>query len=43
MTVQVADAHVHSQRLVSVAKMTMLEEYSTEEQNFTIIFCGQKD
>jgi hypothetical protein len=32
MTVSAADAHVHIQKLVSVAKMaTMLEECSTEE------------
>jgi hypothetical protein len=33
MTVQVADAHAHVQRLVSVVKMTtVLEDYTTEEQ-----------
>jgi hypothetical protein len=35
MTVSVADAHAHVQRLVSVVKMaTVLEEYATEEQRF---------
>jgi hypothetical protein len=32
MTVYVADAHAHVQRLVSAAKMaTVLEEFTTEE------------
>jgi hypothetical protein len=33
MTVNVADAHVHVPRFISVVKMaTVLEEYTTEEQ-----------
>jgi hypothetical protein len=37
MTVKVADAHAHVQRLVSVVKMeTMQEEYTTEEQRSVV-------
>jgi hypothetical protein len=44
MTVEVADAHAHVQRLVSVVKMvTVHEEYTTEEQRSVVRFCGQKD
>jgi hypothetical protein len=44
MTVKVADAYAHVQRLVAVVKMaTVLEEYTSEEQRFIVHFCGQKD
>jgi hypothetical protein len=44
MTVQVADAHEHAERLVSVVQMaTVLEVYTTEEQRSFVCFCGQKD
>jgi hypothetical protein len=44
MTVKVADAHAHVQRLVSeVRTMTVLEEYTTEYQFLLWAFCGQKD
>jgi hypothetical protein len=45
MTVQVADAHMHVQRLVSVVKMaTVLEECTTEEQRSVVrFFCRQED
>jgi head-tail adaptor len=44
MTVSVAKAHAHVQRLVSIAKMaTVLEDCTTEEQRSTVRFCGQKD
>jgi hypothetical protein len=43
MTVWVADAHPHVQRLVSVFKMaTVLEECTTEEQHCIVLFCGEK-
>jgi hypothetical protein len=39
MTVYVADAHAHVQRLVSIVKMaTVLQEYSTEERRFVMRF-----
>jgi hypothetical protein len=39
MSVEVADAHAHVQRLVSVVKMaTVLEEYTTEEQRYVVRF-----
>jgi hypothetical protein len=39
MTAQVADAHAHVQRLVSVVKVaTVLEEYTTEEQRSVVRF-----
>jgi hypothetical protein len=39
MTMYVADAHAHVQRLVSVVKMTtVLEECITEEQR-SVVFC----
>jgi hypothetical protein len=41
MTVNVADAHAHVQRQVSVVKMATVLEYITREQRF--FFCGQKD
>jgi hypothetical protein len=41
MTVYVAEAHVHVQRLVSVVKMvTLLEECITEEQRSIVRFLG---
>jgi hypothetical protein len=48
MTVEVADAHAHVQRLVSVVKMaTVLEECINEEQRSVFVFllcvCGKKD
>jgi hypothetical protein len=44
MTVKVADAHAHVQRLLSVVKMTtVLEECITEEHSSVVrFFCGQK-
>jgi hypothetical protein len=42
MTVYVADAHAHVQRLVSVVKMaTVLEEYLTEEQRSVVFFISK--
>jgi hypothetical protein len=39
MTVWVADAHAHGQRLVSVIKTeTALEEYTTEDQSSVLRF-----
>jgi hypothetical protein len=39
MTVYVADAHAHVQRLVSVVKMeTVLQVYTTEEQRSVVRF-----
>jgi hypothetical protein len=39
MTVYASDAHAQLQRLVSVVKMTtMLEEYTTKEQNSVVRF-----
>jgi hypothetical protein len=44
MTVLVAGAHAHVQRLVSVVKMaTVLEGYTTEEHGNVVFFCGQKN
>jgi hypothetical protein len=44
MTVYVADAHAHVQRLVSVISMTtVLKENTTKEQLSVVRFCGQKD
>jgi hypothetical protein len=45
MTVLVADAHAHVQRLVSEAKMaTVLGDCTTEEQRSVVcFFFGQKD
>jgi hypothetical protein len=44
MTVRVADAHAHVQRLVSAVKIAiLLEEYSTDEQRSVVRFYGQKD
>jgi hypothetical protein len=43
MTVFVADAHAHVQRLVSVVKMaTVLEKYTTEEQRSIVCFLWAK-
>jgi hypothetical protein len=43
MTVYVADAHAHIQRLVSVAKMaTVFEELMTEEQRSVVRFVKAK-
>jgi hypothetical protein len=43
MTVEVADSHVHLQRLVSVVKMaTVLEECSSEEQRSVLLFLCAK-
>jgi hypothetical protein len=43
MRVQVADAHAHVQRLVSVVKMaTVLDEHITEEQRSAVRFCRQR-
>jgi hypothetical protein len=43
MTVQVADAYAHVQRLLSVVQMsTVLEVCTTEEQRFVVRFGGQK-
>jgi hypothetical protein len=43
-TVQVADAHAHVQRLVSVIKMaTVLKACNNEKQCSAVGFCGQKD
>jgi hypothetical protein len=43
MTVQVADAHAHVQRLVSVGKMSaVLEEYTNEEQHSVVRFLWAK-
>jgi hypothetical protein len=40
--VQIADAHAHAERQVSVIKMaTMLEGCTTEEQSSVV--CGQND
>jgi hypothetical protein len=42
-TVQVADAHGHVKRLVSVVKMmTVFEECTTEEQRSVIRFCCER-
>jgi hypothetical protein len=44
MTVYVADAHAHVQRLVLVVKMTtVLEEYATKEQPSIVLFVVEKD
>jgi hypothetical protein len=46
MTVYVADAHAHVQKLISVVKMaTVLEGCTTEEQRSAVrfLFCEQKD
>jgi hypothetical protein len=44
MSVYVADAHAHVQKLVSVVKMaTVLEECTIEEQRSVVRFCRQKD
>jgi hypothetical protein len=43
MTVLVADAHAHVQRVVSVVKMATVLEYATEEQRSVAGVCGQKD
>jgi hypothetical protein len=44
MTVYVAHAHAHIQRLVSLVKMvTVLEECNTEEQRSVVRFYGQND
>jgi hypothetical protein len=44
MTVWVADAHAHVQRLVLVVKMgTALEGCATKEQRYVAKFCGQND
>jgi hypothetical protein len=41
MTVKVADAHAHVQRLVSVVEMaTVLEECTAEEQRTVVLFYG---
>jgi hypothetical protein len=43
MTVWVADAHAHVQRLVSVVKMTtVLEDCTTEEQRSVVRFSCAK-
>jgi hypothetical protein len=43
MTVWVADAHAHVQRLVSIVKMvTVLEKYATEEQRSVVRFLWAK-
>jgi hypothetical protein len=43
MTVNVADAHVHVPRFVSVVKMlTVLEECNTEEQRYVVSFLWAK-
>jgi hypothetical protein len=43
MTVSVADAHAHVQRLVSVVKMaTMLKECNTKEQHTVVHFLWSK-
>jgi hypothetical protein len=43
-TVQLADAHAHVQRLVSVVKMaTVLEECTPEEQDSIVRFLWKKD
>jgi hypothetical protein len=44
MTVMVADAHAHVQRLVLLVKMvTVLEECTTEEHRSVVHFlCGEK-
>jgi hypothetical protein len=43
MTVKVADAHAHVQRLDWVVKMTIEPEaYTTEEQASIVRFLGQK-
>jgi hypothetical protein len=43
MTVYVAEAHAHVQRLVSVVKMvTMLEECTAEEQRPVALFLWAK-
>jgi hypothetical protein len=44
MTVQLADARAHVQRLVSVVKRgTMLEEYTNEEQPSIVRFLWVKE
>jgi hypothetical protein len=44
MTAQVADAHTHVQRLVSVVKMaTNLEAVLPKNSVPFFVFCGQKD
>jgi hypothetical protein len=41
MTVKVADAHAHVQRLVSVIKIAiMLEGCNIEEKRSVVLFCG---
>jgi hypothetical protein len=36
MTVLVADAHAHVQRLLSVVKMVIIHEYTTEEHRSVV-------
>jgi hypothetical protein len=44
MTVKVADAHAHVQRLVSVVEMaTMLEVYTIEEKRSVVRFLWAKE
>jgi hypothetical protein len=45
MSVEVADAHAHVHRLVSIVKMaSVLQECTTEEQrSVCAFFCGEKD
>jgi hypothetical protein len=48
MTVSVADAHAHVQRLVSVVRIVTMLEYTTEEQRSVVSFlwakgCNAKD
>jgi hypothetical protein len=44
MTISVADARRHGQRLVLVVKMaTVLGDYTTEEKRSVLRFCGQMD
>jgi hypothetical protein len=42
MTVQVADAHAHVRRLVSVLKVATVLECTTEEHSFVLIFLWAK-
>jgi hypothetical protein len=44
MAIEVADAHAHIQRLVSLAKMaTLFENDTTEEQRSVVRFYWHKD
>jgi competence protein ComGF len=43
MTVYVADAHAHVQRLISIVEMTVLESILLKSSVLLFDICGQKD